>query len=95
MSPKPTPPPQTLEQKLDTVILHLERLDKRDKMRTIGSSIRFFVNLIPLVLFLFGGWYFVNHSAEFLKIIFDQAAESTASYTKEQGTNFFDQFLKK
>ncbi|MSR67796.1 hypothetical protein EXS65_03165 [Candidatus Peribacteria bacterium] len=95
MSPKVTPPPQTLEQKLDRIVLHLERLDKRDKMRTIGGGIRFFVNLIPLALFLGGGWYFINHTEEFMKMIADQAASSAAEYTKNQTKGgIFDQLMK-
>ena len=94
MSPKAAPPPQTLEQKLDQIILHLEKLDKRDRWRTIGGFFRFLINLIPLALLLLGSWYFVNHTSEFIKMMTDQAAKSAATFTKTESTSIFDQLMK-
>ncbi len=94
MPTKPIPVPETIEAKLDKIILHLEKIDKRDRLRMIGSFFRFLITLIPILLLLGSGWYFIQHSAEIMKMIADQAASSAASYTKEQSSGMFDQLMK-
>ena len=92
--PTPTTKPVTVEAKLDQILFHLERMDRRDKLRMIGGFFRGLLGIIPLVLLLLSGWYFVNHGAEFMKMIADQAASSAAHYTKNQSNGMFDQFMK-
>lgn len=91
---KAAPAPQTLEQKLDLIVLHLERLDKRDKLRTVGGFFKFLISLIPILLILGSGWYFLQHSAEIMKAIANQAASSAAEYTKNQSSGFYEQMMK-
>lgn len=86
--------PQTLEQKLDLIVLHLERLDKRDKMRTVGGFFKFLISLIPILLVVGSGWYFIQHSAEIMKSIANQAASSAAEYTKNQSSGLYEQMMK-
>ena len=90
----PTPKPVTVEAKLDAIIFHLERMDKRDRLRTIGAFIHGLIALVPIAFLLWSAWYFVNNGAEFLKMVADQAARSAAAYTKSQSSGMFDQFMK-
>ncbi len=93
MPPAPVQNPTALEAKLDEIILHLQRLDKRDKWRTVGGSIRTAITLIPLILLLGSAWYFVQHGAEFMKMVADQAAKSAATYTQTQSQSLYEKFL--
>ena len=72
--------PKNLEEKLDAIVLHLEHLDRRDRIRTIGGVFRGILALIPLVLLLWSSWYFAENSDEIMKKISDAAASSAAKY---------------
>jgi hypothetical protein len=86
--------PETTEMKLDRILFHLERMDKRDRLRTIGGFIRTLIAVIPIVLLLWSAWYFVDHGADLMKMVADQAAKSAAQYTKTQSNGMLDQLMK-
>ncbi len=74
------------DDKLDTIIWHLERMDRRDRLRTWGSFFKGLLSLIPVAAFVWGLWYFSQHGDEIMAKIAKQAAEQAAEVTK-QGTN--------
>lgn len=78
--------------KLDTIIWHLERMDKRDRLRTWGSFFKGMISIIPVLAFIFGLWYFSQHGDEIMAKIARQAAEQAAAVTKEGADSFFDKF---
>ena len=82
------------EAKVDEIIEILKRMDRRDKLRTIGGFFRAIIALIPIILLISSGWYFAGHYAEIMKTISDQAASSAAHYTQTQSQSLFDQFTK-
>ncbi|MBI3332086.1 hypothetical protein HYZ99_03970 [Candidatus Peregrinibacteria bacterium] len=67
--------PQTAEDKLDLIVKHLERMDKRDRIRTWGGFVRTILGFIPLLIFIASVWYFYNNADAILKKITEQAAE--------------------
>ncbi len=69
----------TNEERLDRILLHLERLDRRDKIRTWGGLVHGILSLIPTVLLLLGLWYFYNNSAAIMQSITQQAAQQAAA----------------
>lgn len=86
--------PQTsVEEKLDIIIEHLEKMDHRDRMRMVGGYIRFIVALIPVILLLWSVWYTIAHGPELLKMISDEAASSAAKFTQQQGSSMYQQLL--
>lgn len=93
---KPTPqtPQQVLETKLDLIILHLEKLDKRDKWRTVGSAVKFCLTIIPLLLLLGSGWYFAQNWQEIMTKMATISASVAAEYSKSQSAGMFEQFMK-
>jgi hypothetical protein len=95
MPPSKVPQDTSVEAKLDIIIQHLQRMDTRDKWRTVGGFFRTLIALIPVLLLLWSAWYFVGHGAEMMKMIADQAASSAADYTKNQGSSMFDEMMKK
>jgi hypothetical protein len=94
MPPKTAAQTTTIEEKLDEILVHLRRLDARDRLRTWGGFFRGLLALIPLAIFLWSVWYFINHGEELMKQIADTAASSAAEYTKNQGQGMLDQLMK-
>ena len=74
-------PTTTTDQKLDAIVRHLERLDKRDRLRTWGGFVRAILGFIPLVIFIVSTWYLYNHADDILKKITEQAAEQALKMT--------------
>ena len=68
-------------------------MDRRDRWRTVGGFFRSLIAIIPVILLLWSAWYFVQHGAELMKMIANQAASSAAEYTKGQSQGMLDQFM--
>ncbi|MBP7114600.1 MAG: hypothetical protein KBA40_04040 [Candidatus Peribacteraceae bacterium] len=93
--PKPvTTTPPTVEEQLGEILEHLRRMDARDRLRTWGGFVRGIIAIVPLILLLWSGWYFVKHGEELMKMIADTAASSAADYTKSQGQGLYEQMMK-
>jgi len=91
----PTPSTETsIEEKLDEIIVHLKKMDARDRVRMWGGFIRSIISLVPLIIFVWSTWYLIQHGPELMKQIADTAASSAAEYTKSQGQGVVDQWLK-
>jgi hypothetical protein len=85
----------TVEEKLDVIIAHLEALDRRDKLRTTGAFIRSILAIIPLLIFLWSAWYAVNHAQELMQQITTAAATAAAEATKSGSKSMLDDLLDK
>lgn len=79
------PKKEVPQDKLDTIIMHLERMDKRDRMRMIGGFFKGLISIIPVIAFIVGAWYFYQNGDEIMTDIARKAAEQAAEVTK-QGT---------
>lgn len=86
---------KTTDEKLDEIVTILDHMNRRDRMRMIGGTVRSILTLIPLVLVLWSAWYFSQHSAALMKMIADQAAKSAAAYSQKQSSGMLDEFMKK
>ncbi|OGJ56086.1 hypothetical protein A2706_02055 [Candidatus Peribacteria bacterium RIFCSPHIGHO2_01_FULL_51_35] len=71
------------EDKLDEIVEHLRRLDRRDRLRTVGGFFRSIIGFIPMIVFLLGIWYVYNNTDDILRSITQEAAKQAAEYTKE------------
>ena len=67
-------------------------MDRRDKWRTVGGFFRTLISLIPIILFVWGTYYFYVHSDEFIKKVTKEAAEQAQSMTTTD--SFMKQFEK-
>lgn len=74
-------PKQTTDDKLDHIIALLEKMNSRDRLRTIGGFIRGILGLIPIAILIFSIWYFYQFGDELMAKIADQAAQSAAKVT--------------
>ena len=79
---KPPPPKNTKEQ-LDLILLYLKKMNKRDRLRTIGGFIRGVFGLIPILIMVFVLWYAYAYGDQLLEKITKMAAEQAASMTTE------------
>lgn len=70
-------PKKTMEEKLDDIVAILHRMDRRDRMRMIGSTVRSLIGLIPLILLLWSTWYLIAHGEEFIQRITEQTVKNT------------------
>ncbi len=88
MPPVPSPKPAStdIEQKLDIIVACLDRMDRRDRLRTWGAFVRGILGLIPLLFFLFSIWYIAKHGDELLIKITQEAARQAAIMTEQQGS---------
>ena len=71
--------PLTNEDRLDEILLHLRRIDRRDRLRTWGGFFRSLFSLIPTLLLLFGLWYFYENGATIMQWITQETAKQAAA----------------
>jgi hypothetical protein len=68
-------PVSLIEEKLNAILETLERLDRRDRWRTMGGFLRTIIGLIPLAIFLWFLWYGVTYSDQILEKLISMTAE--------------------
>lgn len=84
------PPLQKPEDKLDRIITILEKMNRRDRLRTIGGFFRTIISFIPIALVIFFTWYGIKYSDELLQKITSKAAEQAGRVARESAVgNFF------
>lgn len=88
----PKEPTQSIEEKMDIIIAYMHRMDKRDRIRTWGGFVRSLISLIPMALFVWSTWYFFVHGDELMQKITKYAAQSAASMTQQNSSEFMEQF---
>lgn len=70
-----------MDEKVDVIIAHLERLDRRDRLRMWGGTVRSVIALIPMLFFLWSAWYLYAHGTEIFDLMLQQSARSAATST--------------
>jgi hypothetical protein len=88
---QPIQDPSDLGAKLDAILLHMERLDRRDRLRTWGGLFRNLITILPVLFFLWSAWYIATHSAELIRTVADESARAAAKYTQQQSADFLKQ----
>ena len=76
--------PQSMEEKMDVVIAHLENLDRRDRLRMMGGVLHAILTLLPLVFFVWSTWYLYAHFDEIMSQMMRQSAQSAANGTADR-----------
>lgn len=71
------------DDRLDHIVEVLDRMDRRDRWRTIGSTVRGILGIVPLLIFLGSLWYIYVNGEELLQKIAGEAAKQAASYTQD------------
>ena len=60
---------KSTEELLEMILYYIRRMEKRDKWRTIGGTIRSLIALVPVLLVIWSGWYFYKHGDDVVKMI--------------------------
>lgn len=81
----------TTDDRLDIIIEHLRRMDKRDRLRTLGGFFRGILGLIPIVALLLSIWYVFEYGDELLQKITQQAAKEAAAMTGDSAGELMKQ----
>jgi len=87
------PKAMTMDEKMDQVLVHLKRIDDRDRLRLIGGFFRFMIALIPIIILLGSVWYTIKNGPELMKMLSEQAASAAAKYTQDQSSGLYDKFM--
>lgn len=72
------------------MIWHLERMDRRDKMRMWGGALHSLLTIVPIVFFAWSTWYLYAHFDEIMSQMMRQSAQSAAEATGQS----YDDVLK-
>lgn len=83
--------PVSTDEKLDEIITHLRKMDKRDRVRMLGSSIKGIIGIIPVLFFLWGAWYMYQNGDAVLEKIAAEAAKQAALVTEKSAGTIFQQ----
>jgi hypothetical protein len=83
-------PPTNTDERLDAILDHLARMDRRDRLRTIGGFFRGLLGLIPIIILLGSVWYAYQYGDELLAKITKQAAEQAAAATQQGAGNLME-----
>ena len=84
--------PESTDEKLAEILLHLRRMDKRDRVRMWGSFVRGIIGILPVVVFLYGAWFFYQNGEDFMQKMIDASAKQAAEVLSNGAGGFFEQF---
>lgn len=85
MAPSPTPP----EDKLDRIIALLDRMDRRERLRSIGGFIRGVISVVPIIIVVFFTWYTVKYGDQLLEKITSMAAQQAGKVAQQNAVSDF------
>lgn len=85
------PEAKTVEEKLDVIILHLNHMDRRDRMRMWGGFIHSLFAIIPLLFFVWSTWYLYNYADELIGAMMQRSAQNAAESTGDSYENAIQQ----
>ena len=71
------------EANLVTIRTYLERMDRRDRMRTWGGFIRGLISFVSAAVVIVAAWYFYEHREELMESVAKIAAEQAAKVTEQ------------
>lgn len=83
----------SIEEKLDLLVLYLHKMNKRDRLRTIGGFFRGIFTLIPVAVLVWSAWYFYAHGTEFMKEITAEAVRQSAAYSQGSMMEQLQQYM--
>lgn len=81
MPPAPDLSEEIIE-RLDTMVEHLRRIDRRDRLRMVGSTFKGLISLGMLGFVIWSSLYLALHMEDFIKMATEQAAKATMEYSK-------------
>jgi len=78
--------PQSIESKLDEIVMLMHAMNRRDRLRTMGGFFRGLISIIPIAILAWSTWYFIAHGEELMNRITKQAAEQAQQSVQLDGS---------
>ena len=75
--------------------MYLQKMNRRDRLRTWGGLFRNLIALIPILLVLWSAWYFVQHGDDFIEKLTKEAVKQSAAYSQDSLMEQIQQYLQK
>lgn len=69
--------PETTADQLEKILEHLDRMDRRDRLRMWAGFFRGIIGLIPIAVLLVSTWYCYVYGAQILEFVINQATSAT------------------
>ncbi|MDD5041553.1 MAG: hypothetical protein PHX87_04350 [Candidatus Peribacteraceae bacterium] len=86
MPPTSPKPPQD---KLEQILVILKRMDRRDRLRTIGGFVRTIIGFVPIAIVVFFTWYTIKYGDQLLQKITSMAAEQAGKVAQQNAVSDF------
>ena len=83
-------PPESNDEKLDLIVTYLHRLDKRDKLRTIGGFVTRLFMALPVLILLLSVWYLYHYGDELMAEFTQKSAEAVHAQFNESTSGISD-----
>lgn len=76
---------------MDLIVMYLHRMDRRDRLRTIGGTIRSMIAIIPVILFLLSAWYLYTNSTQLLESVSEASARAVLKMNPAANSDLMQQ----
>jgi hypothetical protein len=73
------------------IAVTLQRMERRDRVRTWGSMVRSTLSLLPLLIFLWSLYYVYKNGEALLQQIIRETVNQTASFAPDSQGNIFQE----
>lgn len=95
---RPAPPDvnrmTAIEKQIDEVLIHMRRLDRRDRWRMIGGIIHGCISLIYPVLIIASAWYAYTHGSEIIQGVMEKMRNAIPGANQDFFKSFSDFFKR-
>lgn len=81
------PPPIGTDEKLDAILHHVGRMDRRDRLRTIAGFFKGILTIIPIIILLGSVWYFYNNGDQLIAKVAEESAKQAATFMEKGSSN--------
>ena len=71
---------KSTEELLEMILYYIQRMEKRDRWRTIGGTFRSLITLIPVFFVIASGVYFYYHGQDFIKNVTSTMLQEMTSF---------------
>ncbi len=83
---------ESVGEKLDRIAMHVERLDRRDRLRTWMGMLRGFVWIAMALFFVWSSIFFAQNFDDIMTKIITISTEQTMKYTQDQSAEMMKAF---
>jgi hypothetical protein len=83
-APDPNDPETKMLYTMIKIEQHLARIDRRDRTRMIGATIKGLFTIIPSIAFIAASWYVYTNGDQLMQSIAERAGKIAGEYVSQQ-----------